>query len=130
MADEGLQGKNLGDVIAEGVACVGAGAVGFVEIGHDGASGVGGPGDLLEILDEFAAAGIDEEAILFDGVAQATVDAVDAIGGVLSNASEVGKCLEAKADKILGPAVIGKAPMANRPARALCTTNLVGSNLR
>ncbi len=58
---------------------MGAGAVGLIELGEDGAGGIGGPGDLLEILDEFTAAGIDEEAVLLESVAQAAVDAVDAV---------------------------------------------------
>ncbi len=48
----------MGDVVAEGVAGVGAGVVGFIEFGGNGAGVVGGPGDLFEILDEFAAVGL------------------------------------------------------------------------
>ena len=69
----------MGDVVAEGVGSVGAGGVGFVEFGGDCTGVIGGPGDLFEILDEFAAFGIDEEAGFFESVAEAAVDAVDAV---------------------------------------------------
>jgi len=85
VAGEGFEGEGLGDEVAEGVGTVGAGAVGFVEVGGDCAGGIGGPGDLFEVLDEFAAFGVDEEAgFAVVGVAEAAVDAVDAVadGGV------------------------------------------------
>ena len=65
-ADEGFEREGMRDIVAEGVACVGAGAVGLIELGHDGAGGIGGPDDLLQILDEFAAAGIDEKTGFVD----------------------------------------------------------------
>ena len=78
-ADEGLQGEGVGDVVAEGVGGVGAGGVGFIEFGGDGAGVVGGPGDLFEILDEFATVWIDEKVGVIEGVAEAAVDGIDAV---------------------------------------------------
>jgi len=78
-AGEGFEGEGLGDEVAEGVGTVGAGAVGFIDFGGDCAGGIGGPGDEVEVFDEFAAFGIDEEAGLAVGVAEAAVDAIDAV---------------------------------------------------
>ena len=69
----------MGDVVAEGVGGVGAGAVGFVDVGGGGAGSVGLPGDLFEIFDEFAAAGIDVEADVVGMSAEAAVDAINAV---------------------------------------------------
>ena len=61
-----------------------AGAVGFIEFGGGAAGGIKGPGDLFEILDEFAAARIDVEMVFVESVAETAVDAVDAVayGGI------------------------------------------------
>lgn len=74
----------MSDVVAEGVATVSAGAVGFVDLGGGAAGGVEGPGDLFEIADEFAATRIDVEVVFAEGVAETAVDAVDAVanGGI------------------------------------------------
>jgi len=57
----------LGDEVAKGVACVGAGGVGLIDFVG------GGPGDSAEIADEFFALRVDEKASVADVVAQAGV---------------------------------------------------------
>ena len=79
MADEGSQREGVSDEVAKGVACVGAGAVGFIDVVGDGAGGVGLPGDLFEILCQLAAAGVNEEAGFVRVAAEAAVDAIDAV---------------------------------------------------
>jgi len=78
-ADEWAEWEDVGDVIAEGVATVSAGTVGFIEFSGGAAGSVEGPGDLLEIADEFAAAWIDVEMVLVQSVAETAIDAVDAV---------------------------------------------------
>ncbi len=77
VAHDGFEIEGLGEIVAEGVACVGAGAVGFVDV-------VEGPGDVFEILNEFTASGVDEQVCFAELVAQTAIDAVDTVahGGV------------------------------------------------
>ncbi len=78
------EGEFLGDEVAEGVGGVGAGAVGFIDVGGGLAGGVEGPDDLFEVTEEFVAFGVDEEAGFAGVAAEAAVDTVDAVadGGV------------------------------------------------
>ena len=62
IADGRGEGKGVVDEVAEGVGGVGAVAVGLIDFGDGAAGGVGGPGDFLEVADEFFALRIDEEA--------------------------------------------------------------------
>ncbi len=78
-ADFGEHGEGLGDVVAEGVAGVGAGGVGFVDFGGGAAGAVGGPGDGFEVADEFGAAGVDEESHVAEHVSEPGVDAINTV---------------------------------------------------
>lgn len=55
-----FEGEDFGDEVTEGVGAVGAGGVGFIDIGGGEAGFVDGPGDFGEIADEFFAALVDE----------------------------------------------------------------------
>ena len=61
MADEGSEGESAGDVVAQSIACVGAGGIGLVEFGLDLTGRIDGPSDLFEVANEFVAAWVDEE---------------------------------------------------------------------
>ena len=76
VAAEGAEGEGLGDVVAEGGGGVGAGAVGFVEVGAGLAGRIEGPGYLFEVTNEFAAFGIDEDGGLAEGVLEARIDTI------------------------------------------------------
>jgi len=73
---EGAEREGLGDVVAEGVGGVGAGAVGFVQVGAGLTGGIEGPGDFFEVADELAAFGIDEDGGLAEGVLEARIDTI------------------------------------------------------
>ncbi len=77
--------EGLGDEVTEGVVGVGAEAVGFFDFERGEAGGVEGPGDLFEVADEFLALGVDGEVGFAVVVAEAAVDAVDAVadGGLM-----------------------------------------------
>ncbi len=79
VADFGFEGESFGDEVAEGVGGVGAVFVGFVEFRGDSAGGIEGPRYFFEIVDEFFAIGIDEEADVAGLIAKAAVDGVDAV---------------------------------------------------
>ena len=91
MGADGAAGwECLDDIVAEGVARMGAEAVGLVDFGGSGAGGIDGPGDLFEIFDELDAAGIDEQADVAGGVAKAAVDTSDAIAHERVGLGDVG----------------------------------------
>jgi hypothetical protein len=95
-ADHGEQRERLGEIVAESVARMGTGAVGFVEIGTGTARSVESPGDLVEIANEFVATRVDEEPAIADGVAQTAIDTIDAItNGWVGGSSPDGSLIDA-----------------------------------
>ena len=78
-ADRSPHREGFGHVIAESVAGVGSIAVGLVDVGGRTVVCIESPRDLFEIFDEFATFGIDEETRVARGVAQPSIDAIDAI---------------------------------------------------
>jgi hypothetical protein len=69
VAHESAEREGLGNEIAEGVARVSPGRVGFIDVGLS-------PSDFVQVADEFAAARVDEEAGVSCGVSEAAVDAI------------------------------------------------------
>ncbi len=105
-SDGGTEREGLGDEVAEGVACVGAGALGLVHLGGNAAGRIERPGDFFEVEDEFAAAGVDEEVRVARGALETGVDAIDTIahGGVRfrhvkRRRVETGRAIEELADE-------------------------------
>ena len=69
VACEGQEWEGLGDEVAEGVARVGAGAIGLIHFGESGAGGIRFPGNFFHVANEFFAFRIDEEAGFAGGIA-------------------------------------------------------------
>ncbi len=110
-ADFGPGHESLGEIVAEGVAQVGAHAVGLVEFSGGLAEGVGAPADALEISNQFFAFGIDVEAGFAGCILQAAVDDIDAIAnaGVHSVGFDVHDSLAAELrEKITDEVPIGQ----------------------
>ena len=76
MSAEGAEREGLGDVVAEGVGGVGAGAVGFVQVGAGLTGRIEGPGYLFEVTNELAAFRVDEDGGLAEGVLEARIDTI------------------------------------------------------
>ena len=54
-------------------------AIGLIDFGGGGAGGIRSPADLIEIFDEFDAAGVDHYVDFVVHVQEAAVDAIDAV---------------------------------------------------
>ncbi len=78
-ADFGPGHEGLREIVAEGVAQVGAHAIGLVEFGGGLAEGVRAPADALEIGDQFFASRVDVQASFAGRILQAAVHDIDAI---------------------------------------------------